>query len=254
MQVSCLSAFQLPWHCLVAPHVSQEASGFQYLSASLQDLIRRMLTLDPAERITTDAIAPHPWLAHAEIPPPAVTVGADGTEAAARDWSTFWPDAESLTASAGAAGAGVGLPTIGSLGSDESYDMGAYHARLSRELQHVIRAGLAGFLLALSVAGAALGLHVFSRLPCAGGLAEILRIGSYGPTSCDGLVGLRQRRLATAVVTWQYCRNGRKRLTPSSGAVWSTLVSNARRVRIVVRATCVCPCIRILLQTNSGGV
>lgn len=164
MQVSCLSAFQLPWHCLVAPHVSQEASGFQYLSASLQDLIRRMLTLDPAERITTDAIASHPWLAaiNAAIPPPAVTVGADGAEAAARDWSTFWPDAESLTASAGAAGAGVGLPTIGSLGSDESYDMGAYHARLSRELQRVIRAGLAGFLLALSVAGAALGLHVFS--------------------------------------------------------------------------------------------
>lgn len=122
----------LPCHCLVVEHVSQEASGFQYLSASLQDLVRRMLTLDPAQRISTDAIASHPWLAHAASPPPAVTVGADEAEAAARDWSTFWPDAESLTASAGAASAGVGLPTVGSLGSDDSFDMGAYHARLRK--------------------------------------------------------------------------------------------------------------------------
>lgn len=122
-------------------HCTQEASWFQHLSAPLQDLLGSVLTVDPSQRITADAIASHPWLAQAQAAPspPPVVGGAQlssDEETTARDWSTFWPDAE--TASAGAAGAGaasVGLPTTFSFGSDDSWDgMGAYHAGFVRRL------------------------------------------------------------------------------------------------------------------------
>jgi serine/threonine protein kinase len=120
-------------------HCAQEASGFQHLSAPLQDLLGRVLKVDPSQRITTAAIASHPWLAQAQGAPSSCPLegggqdsrDAGGEDTTARDWSTFWPDAESL---AGGAGAGAGtdgaaLPTSFSFGSDDSWgSMGAYHA------------------------------------------------------------------------------------------------------------------------------
>ena len=94
----------------------QQTGAFQYLSESLQDLLGNIFTLDPAHRITTDAIAAHPWLAQVSIQPPAVAAA----EAPVRDWGTFWPDAESLMGAAGGGAAGIGLPTVFSFGSDDS--------------------------------------------------------------------------------------------------------------------------------------
>ena len=140
----------------------QEASGFQHLSAPLQDLLRKLLTVSPAQRITADVIAAHPWLEQAPPPPTYVgmagagagvgggttAAGAAGAAAAgvvaaaggstprveeeeeepeaSRDWSAFWPDAESLTGGGGGGGGGMSLPTSFSFGSDDSIDsMGA---------------------------------------------------------------------------------------------------------------------------------
>jgi hypothetical protein len=140
----------------------QEASGFQHLSAPLQDLLRKLLRVSPAQRITADVIAAHPWLEQAPPPPTYVgmagagagvgggttAAGAAGAAAAgvvaaaggstpgveeeeeepeaSRDWSAFWPDAESLTGGGGGGGGGMSLPTSFSFGSDDSIDsMGA---------------------------------------------------------------------------------------------------------------------------------
>ena len=87
---------------------AEGSAALRAVSPELQDLLRACLTVDPAARITVDAVLSHPWLARATYQPAAAAPERPF------DWRAFWPEQAEVDAAAA-----IAIPGAASFDSDE---------------------------------------------------------------------------------------------------------------------------------------